>query len=487
MNTYLTNSNWINSSPSLVCLLSSEWKILFVNNLFCNFFNISSNSILGKNFESFLSTIQNTNENILPEFSDIGNEVKFDFKYQSSSGVRWLEWKITPNNNNDEIRYIAFGWDIIEHKMMEKQLQRDQFFFNLLMDNITDQIYYKDKKSRFLKINSSFAIRHNFNSANEVIGKTDFDMFSIEHAQQAYDDEMEIIRTGNHLENIEEQETWMDGRITWVSTTKLPYKDSDGKIIGTFGISRDITTRKLAQESLKKSEEKLRELNIIKDKFFSIVAHDLRSPFNGLFGLVDILLTDLEKLSKDEINRTLTLLNNELKHVFQLLEDLLEWGRIQRNAIHYVPEINNICNSIKNIIDLYSINAKNKNITLRLDIPDEIKISYDVKMISTVIRNLLTNAIKFTYPGGNIIISAEDKINEIKVSVRDDGVGISRERAHKLFDLTEYFSTKGTAQESGTGLGLILCKEFVEKHHGKISVETEINKGSTFIFTIPKS
>jgi|WetSurMetagenome_2_1015567.scaffolds.fasta_scaffold103097_1 two-component system, sensor histidine kinase and response regulator len=483
------DTTFIESAPCVACTLSSEGKILTVNNLFNKYFEKNIEAIRGKDFISFLNLDTDPDKVKLFSPANDKKEIKFEYKHKSNSLLSWLEWNFKKINGsgNSEDYLIGFGWDITEKKEKETQLLKDQFFFNLLMDNITDQIYFKDEKSRFLKISRTLAKKQRINSPEDAIGKTDFDLFTKEHAQQAFNDEMEIIKTGKLLENIEEQETWTNGRITWVSTTKVPYRDDKGKIIGTFGVSRDITSRKLAQDSLKKSEEKLRELNAVKDKFFSIVAHDLKSPFNGLFGLVDILINDIDNLSKDQVKQTLSLLFSEMKQVYQLLEDLLEWGRIQRNAIQYEPEVKNISAIIKNIVDLYAVNARNKNISILLNIPEEEVIKIDVKMISTVIRNLLTNAIKFTHAGGNIQIKAEDKEKEIKISVVDNGVGIPANRIHNLFDLTEYFSTKGTAQESGTGLGLILCKEFVEKHGGKISVETEINKGSTFSFTIPKN
>jgi two-component system, sensor histidine kinase and response regulator len=484
----MNNKNLIEILPCISCILTKDDEIYSVNKSFCDFFNNSQDSFIGINFKSFLQKDSELKKDNI--FSNTNNTetIIFDNQHIVDSEVKWVEWNVKKIDSdvNEEKHFIAFGWNITDRKLKEEHLKREQFFFNLLMDNITDQIYFKDAQSRFLKISRTFAKRQNFNSPEEVIGKTDFDLFTREHAQQAFDDEMEIIKSGKLLQNIEEQETWFDGKITWVSSTKLPYLNDKGDVIGTFGISRDITSRKLVQESLKKSEEQLRNLNAVKDKFFSIVAHDLRSPFNGLFGLVNIILSEINQISKDKIQEYLTLLNGQMKQVFQLLEDLLEWGRIQRNAIEYLPEPSNICQTINNIVDLYAINAKNKNIVIRLNIPDEIIVCCDIKMISTVLRNLLINAIKFTNPGGSIEIGATANITEVKVSVKDTGVGISRNNLQRLFNLTEYFSTKGTSQEKGTGLGLILCKEFVEKHGGKISVDTEINKGSNFYFTIPK-
>ena len=362
----------------------------------------------------------------------------------------------------------------------------ERYFFNTLMDNIPDRIYFKNNKGEYIQINKAAALRRGMSDPKEAINKTDFDFFTKEHAEQALKDEIEIIRNGKVLENIEEKQTWIGSKEDWASTTKAPIRNDYGEIIGTFGITRDITESKKAQEALEQSEIKLKELNAIKDKFFSIIAHDLRGPFNGLFGLLDMVREDFDEIGVDEVKENLETMNEILRNLFQLLEDLLEWGRIQRNVFDYSPTNENICQTIKNVVDLYRINAKNKGINLILNLPESLLIEFDKKMIATVIRNLLTNAIKFTEPRGTIKISTMDGSNKIIISVEDTGVGISNDNLHRLFNLTEYFSTKGTNNESGTGLGLILCKEFIEKHGGKMSVETELKKGSIFSFSIPK-
>jgi PAS domain S-box-containing protein len=363
----------------------------------------------------------------------------------------------------------------------------EKYFFNILMDNSTDRIYFKDLNGKYIKINKAAALRRGIENPVDAEGMTDFDFFTDEHAQRAFEDEQEIIKSGNALENIEEKQIWNDGITEWVSSTKAPIINNLGEIIGTFGISRNITPRKLVQEALQQSEEKLRELNAVKDRFFSIIAHDLRGPFSGLFGLLDILREDFDIMDPNEIKGELNSINGIMRNLFQLLEDLLEWGRVQRNAIEFVPIYEDICQTIKNVVDLYSINAKHKNINLNVNIPECLPIWHDKKMISTVVRNLLTNAIKFTKQRGDINIILADEPDQIKISVKDTGIGISQKNLHKLFNITEYFSMKGTENEMGTGLGLILCKEFVEKHGGKIIVETELNKGSIFSFTIPKT
>jgi PAS domain S-box-containing protein len=363
----------------------------------------------------------------------------------------------------------------------------EKYFFNLLMDNIPDRIYFKDLDGKYIKLNIAAAKRRGLDSPDGAVGKTDFDFFTDEHALQAYNDEQGIIKNNRILENKEEKQVWFDGKLEWVSTTKAPISNDTGEIIGTFGITRDITTRKLAQDALKESENKLRELNAVKDKFFSIIAHDLRGPFSGLFGLLDMVREDFMEMSNEDIKENLDTLDGLMRNLFQLLEDLLEWGSIQRNTIEFIPVTGNISQVIRNVVDLFAVNARNKNINLSLDIPDSLFLKFDKKMVSTIVRNLLTNAIKFTKPRGEINIIVKDEPEQIKASVQDNGIGISHNNLQRLFNLTEYFTTQGTNNEGGSGLGLILCKEFVEKHSGKISVETELNKGSIFTFTLPKN
>jgi len=255
----------------------------------------------------------------------------------------------------------------------------EKYFFNILMDNIPDRIYFKNIKGQYIKINKAAALRRGIKDPDEAINKTDFDFFTKEHAEQALRDEQEIIKYGKVIENIEEKQTWIGSEVDWGSTTKAPIHNDAGEIIGTFGITRDITARKLAQEALAQSEIKLRELNTIKDKFFSIIAHDLRGPFNGLFGLLDMVREDFDEIGVDAVKENLEIMNDILRNLFQLLEDLLEWGKIQRNAINFTPTNENICQTIQNVLDLYFINAKNKNINLILELPESIDIRFDKK------------------------------------------------------------------------------------------------------------
>ena len=247
----------------------------------------------------------------------------------------------------------------------------------------------------------------------------------------------------------------------------------------------DITGHKKAELALKDSEEKLRQLNLDKDLFISILAHDLKSPFNALLGLSEILTEDLRKLDIDEIENIAKDINKSAQNSFNLLDDLLMWARTQQSNIPFQPQNLSFADICKNILENFNPNADAKNIALDYSKVDHLTVFADIDMLKTVLRNLVSNAIKFTNTGGTIKINAEENSESVTISVSDNGVGIAPDDLTKLFDISQVLSTKGTAKETGTGLGLLLCKEFVEKHGGKIWVKSEEGKGSKFKFTLP--
>jgi len=231
--------------------------------------------------------------------------------------------------------------------------------------------------------------------------------------------------------------------------------------------------------------ERLIQLNIDKDHFMSILAHDLKSPFTALLGLSEILIEGIRKLDIDEIEEIASSINKSAQNSYNLLEDLLLWARTQKGKIPFKPQkldLKDICRQILNILNPI---AAAKNIKISHFAASEINVYADKEMLKTVLRNLVTNAIKFSHSGGVINISAEKTESGITISVSDSGIGISTDNIKKLFNISEVLSTHGTSGETGTGLGLLLCKEFVEKHGGKIWVESELGKGSVFKFTLP--
>jgi signal transduction histidine kinase len=251
------------------------------------------------------------------------------------------------------------------------------------------------------------------------------------------------------------------------------------------GLVIDITARKQTELQIQLQNEDLQKLNATKDKFFSIISHDLRSPFNGILGFSTILVDQIEEKNFDGIEEYARIVKNSAQRALSLLMNLLEWSRSQTGLVKFSPEYVEIGILIDEVANLFVEMAQQKSIELSIELPSKVIAFGDKDMLGCILRNLISNALKFTNPGGHIVISAERKPDEILFSVSDNGVGMKKEALGKIFRIDSSSSTKGTNDEKGTGLGLILCKEFVEKHRGKIWAESELGKGSEFKFSIP--
>jgi signal transduction histidine kinase len=233
--------------------------------------------------------------------------------------------------------------------------------------------------------------------------------------------------------------------------------------------------------------ELLQASNAEKDKFFSIIAHDLRSPLSAFVAATQILAEDIQTMNMEEIKNITLNMKTSASNIYILLENLLEWSRLRRGGMDFVPEKLNLKEKIEACIDVLSESARKKRIGLFFSIPDELDAFVDNHMFDAVIRNLVSNAIKFTPAGGNVNVTAGyNNEHSIEVKISDNGIGMTPELKNKLFMISEKTNRNGTEGELSTGLGLLLCKEFIEKHGGKIWAESEVGKGSVFSFTIPE-
>ncbi|MBN1951501.1 MAG: PAS domain-containing sensor histidine kinase [Bacteroidales bacterium] len=405
-----------------------------------------------------------------------------------------------------------------------KILESERTLLRTLIDNMPDYIYIKDIESRFLTVNKRLLNVMKFNNLDMIVGKTDFETAPSKEAAKVYlEDDKKIIESGKPIINKEEIGYDENLRERVISTTKVPFRDADGKICGIVGIGRDITKQKRAEEQLREQAQNLQEVNIIleerqekiqnqseeinkqaqilkktntqleelnatKNKFFSIIAHDLKNPFQAIFGFSELLMRNYDEFENPQKMELLGMIKSSSESAYNLLENLLQWARTQTERIKYNPDTINIGEIIQQNIELSQASAENKHLELVSDVRCTKQAYADRNMINLVIRNLLSNAIKFTSEGGIVTIHCEmDEQNSdmISISIADTGVGIAEENIQKLFHIDEYFSTSGTAGESGTGLGLIICKEFVEKNKGTITIQSEVNVGTTFIFTLP--
>jgi len=530
----------------------------------------------------------------------------------------------------------------IENKFV-RELQLQQYF----MDYLPDSIYFKDIDSRFIKANKATLTKMGLSSFDDLLGKTDFDIFCDEHAQLAKKDEEEIIKSRTSIINKIEKEIWRDGKVTWASTTKIPLIDENDFVYGTFGITRDITELKKAEDikdalfkistavtslnninvlyefihksiselmsaenlyialyhqetdtvsfpyfvdqvdeppverkagrglteyilrsekahlinaeldlklretgetsligeptqiwlgvplnvegktigaivvqdysdsttysdeekeiliyvseqialaiDKKRNEEKiiqyseeLKETNAAKDKFFSIIAHDLKSPFHGLLGLTRMIVEEYDSMSESEVKSYLQIIKESTESTYKLIENLLEWSRLESGKMKYNPALQNMFMIVEDTRILLNQNARMKNINLRNKLGHQSFVWGDDTMLQSLLQNLISNAIKFTPTNGIIEVTENQFDSYIKYIVSDTGIGIKESDIEKLFRIDMSFSTRGTQQEKGTGLGLVLCKEIVNIHGGEISVQSKIGEGTKIIFTLSK-
>ena len=270
----------------------------------------------------------------------------------------------------------------------------------------------------------------------------------------------------------------------WIHFESIPRVLQNNDIIWT-GTLNDVSERKNAELEITLKNQELQKLNAEKDKFLSIIAHDLKSPFNSIIGFSEYLVEQVKENDYEKIEKYANIILQSSNRAMDLLKNLMEWAQSQSGRMVFNPEYFAIGTLINEVTLLLNDTAEQKSIIIANTLPHDRLVYADKKMISTVMRNLLSNAIKFTQPGGQITILAVDKQNELTVSVSDNGVGISKERIDRLFHIDENYSTPGTQNEKGTGLGLIICKKFVKRNKGKLWVESEVGIGSTFHFSLP--
>ncbi len=357
--------------------------------------------------------------------------------------------------------------------------QRAEGDLKMLVEMMPDAIYFKDRESRFTRVNQGTVKIFGVKEESELLGKTDADFFSAEEANEYRRDEVQIMETGQPLVNKEECEVWQDGQTHWVLTTKMPLRSVSGEILGTFGLSRDITEIKRQAEQLQNMNEVLRQRNIDLDSFAYVASHDLRSPLRAIDNLAKWIAEDIGDIVAQETRDDLELMQQRVKRMDKLLEDLLQYSRVGRRdgASEHVD----VAEEVAEIVEL-------------IDRPPEFQIQVEPALptvfapraaIRSVFQNLIENAIKHHHQrNGCVTLSAcvNDRLAEFSVS--DDGPGIAPQFHQKVFQMFQMLQRRDEVE--GSGMGLTLVKKIVESYGGSIQLESGEGRGATFRFTLQR-
>ncbi|MGE5499050.1 MAG: PAS domain S-box protein, partial [Syntrophothermus sp.] len=371
----------------------------------------------------------------------------------------------------------------LSRRYTEFKLKESEEQFRTIFENAVLGIYRTTPDGRIEKINKALCRMLGYSSEADLLD------VNLENGEFHPSYERSIFKERVNSDNyITLESTWKksDGSTISVRENARAIRNINGDIIYFDGTVEDITAQKEAQEEILKINQKLKELNATKDKLFSIIAHDLRGPFSGILGLSELLANNMESLDENEIQRCTRVLHSTSQRLYQLLTNLLEWSRIQTGKLEFKPTELFVFDEVENIKQIFAPNATRKEISLINSIDREITVNADAHYFSTIMRNLISNAIKFTKQNGTITISSHVNGNGLELSVSDTGVGMSDDIINKIFRIDTAHTMRGTNNEQGTGLGLVLCKELIEKSGGSISVKSTPGEGSTFTICLPK-
>lgn len=481
-----------------VAMIDESGKFLLYNQEFLRIFGLSEDStIINVNSQQWGEwKVYDENSNLLDvdnhpvrKAALTGEKVKnqiVGMKLPSGGDMIWMLVSAEPVKGEDEenTKIICTYQDITKSKLADEYLLVNEDRLRITLESADLGTWDFDIES---------GIAHHDLKHDQIFGYTEIQSewsyeISVKHILPEYHQTVRDAVAGALDTGVlyyEAQIAWPDGNIHWIASKGRVLYGKEGRPIRMIGVVSDITGRKKAEQILKENESRLSELNQTKDKFFSIIAHDLRSPFTSIMGFSELLSEKINNKDYTDIDEYAKMIHRSSRSAMELLSNLFEWSKVQTGSIEFNPKEIDIVSVIHDVLELLSYAAWHKSIKITTNLPETLKIRADKHMISSVLRNLISNAIKFTFPQGGIVISAIPAIDELGISISDNGVGISKADIDKLFRLDAAYSYQGTNGEKGSGLGLILCKEFISKHGGRIWVDSELKSGSTFHFKIP--
>jgi len=384
-------------------------------------------------------------------------------------------------NANEELKR-----EIAVRKRAEEDLAYERFLLTTLLEYAPDFVYFKDAESRFIRLSRGLANYYGLGDPSEAIGKSDFDFYDAQQANQYRADEQEVMRTGTPVVDKEEEQLWPDWRLTWLWTSKVPLYSAEGEVIGTFGISRDITHRKQIEVQLQAAKEAAETANRAKSDFLANMSHEIRTPMNAIIGMTELVLdTELTPSQRDYLK----MVRESGDALLSLINDILDFSKIEAGKLDLDCAAFDVRESLGDTLKFLALRAHTKGLELACRIQPEVpdRLVGDVGRLRQIVVNLVGNAIKFT-DAGEVVLhvdrqSQSDDEVVVHFAVADTGIGIPEEKQTSIFNAFEQADSSTTRRFAGTGLGLAISSRLVSFMEGKIWVESEVGRGSTFHFT----
>ena len=491
-NSELLYHSLVDALPQNIFRKDTEGRFTFVNQLFCQTLKRPAPAILGQTDAAFFppelaakyraddqwvmsgqQTLEKTEEHVKPDGTKLYVHVIKTPLKDSAGNVIGVQ---------------GIFWDETERHRIEAALEYERDLLRALLDHIPDAVYFKDLRSKFIRASRALARRFGLNEPERLTGKSDFDFFTVEHAQPAFEDEQRIIATGLSIADVTEKETWPDGRVTWVRTSKVPLRDRAGRIIGTFGISKDVTDLIRVEQELEQARDAALDVARLKAEILANMSHEIRTPMNAIIGTTDLLrrspLTPEQREFADQIHHGAETLLSIINGILDLSR--LESGHLTLEHIEF-----DLRDTIESAVELLAETAHIKGLDLVCWIEPEAPpiVRGDPVRLRQILNNLVGNAIKFTRRGEvNVrvgLASLTGSAIALRFEVQDTGVGIAPKDRQRIFEPFRQADGSTTRQHGGTGLGLAIARQLVGLMDGQLEVASEPDVGSTFSFTVP--
>ncbi len=464
-------------------------RITFANGAYCRLVELSLDEVIGKTdydfFPKELAEKYRHDDMLVERTGEIFSGVE---ENRSAGETRHFEVRKAPirSASGDIIGTQVIFWDVSAYKQAVAALDRERQLLNALLANTPDCIYFKDHRGQFVRVSRAQAKLLGINDPSDAVGKTDYDFFKEEHARQAEQDELGVMQTGRSLVGKEEELIGSDNDKTWVSTTKAPLRDYRGDIIGTFGISRDITKRKQAEEAQRQAKEAAEAANRAKSDFLANMSHEIRTPLNAIIGMTELVLgTKLTVTQRDYLDTVLT----SGESLLAIINQILNFSKVEAEKI----ELENVPFRLREVLGdtlrALGFRAHAKGLELAWHVEDAVPdaLEGDPTRLTQIIVNLVGNAIKFTTDGEVVLLASGTMVSadevEMRISVSDTGIGIPEGQLGNIFAAFQQADSSTTRQFGGTGLGLAIAQRLSELLGGRVSVESEVGVGSSFHVT----